>query len=247
MLNRKVNMSLIMIAAATALMLGATPATANAAPSLTDSAPAGTIVGNGYVIVNPAKAVNKAGQTFYPTGPIGSDTLVVIPDAKGNLPGGLTKANLPLVVAQLHAGGTVPRNLGLNVAGSAGAAKATSSSSATPASTLGSTYYSWSATSGGYSGSYAGGSIIGTDWSARAQYNFDTANGFNQTAVGLGKGHYQGYNGSTFGVWTTYYGVGSADDGGGGASVPWGEVADNEGFKAECATSTICWGDFWDF
>jgi hypothetical protein len=90
-------------------------------------------------------------------------------------------------------------------------------------------------------------SIIGTDWSARAQYNFDTANGFSQTAVGLGKGHYQGYNGSTFGVWTTYYGVGSADDGGGGASVPWGEVADNEGFKAECATTTICWGDFWDF
>ncbi len=208
--------------------------------------PAGLTVGDGYVIVNPGSAEQVGDSTFYPTGPISDDTLVVIPDAQGNLPGGLTKATLKSAVAQLHSQGTVTSSLGVDVAGAAtSAAPSATTPSAQPDAVAAGTYYSWSATSAGYSRSYVGGTIIGADWSATARYNFDAADGFTGFAVGLGKGHYRGYNGSTFGTWTTYYGVGNSD--GPGAFVPWGEVLDNEGFEAQCAQSTICWGSFWDF
>ncbi len=205
----------------------------------------GVTVGNGYIIVDPESATNTGGQTFSPTGPIDANTLVVIPDAKGNLPGGLTKANLPQVVAQLHSQGFVPSALGLNVATSGGTVSTTKVTPSPGVVTTQSVQqYPWSASSVSYSGNYAGDAVIGTDRNARARYYFYTAAGYNQGVAGQGKGHYRGYNGSTFGVWTTYYGLGSAGSGGAAASVPWGEVADVEGFEGRCTKTTVCWGNF---
>ncbi len=63
--------------------------------------------------------------------------------------------------------------------------------------------------------------------------------------MGQGIGYYQGYYGSTFGVWSQWYDLGNSD--GGGAFVPWGQVIANEQFKAMCAQTFFCWGNFWDF
>lgn len=197
------------------------------------AAPNGVTAGDGYVIVNPAAAVTKGQATFYATGPISSDTLVVIPDRTGALPGGLSRANLAKAVAQMRSTGKLPPSLG-----------GSPQLKAFPAA---SQFYAWAASSAGFSRNFQGGSIWGMSWSTKALYGFNTAPGFNQAVTGLGKGHYQGYNGSLFGVWTTYYSLGIADDSGSAVFVPWGYVADNEGFEGKCVISTVCFGNFWNF
>jgi hypothetical protein len=248
--RRKAIPLLIASSLAVSGLLFAAPANAQPTTSHANSdVPAGVTVGDGYVIVNPADAVQSGNQTFYPTGNISDDTLVVIPDAQGHLPGGLTTASLKTAVAQLHAKKQLPVGLDAQIATSSGTAQSApevvADAAASPASAA-ITYYSWAATSAGYSSNYVGGSVWGSDWGAKAGYNFDTAYGYNQQVAGLGKGHYQGYNGSEFGVWTTYYRLGTASDTGASALVPWGEVADNEGFEGWCVVSTACFGDFWD-
>jgi len=206
----------------------------------------GPIHGNGYVIVDPTQAVKDGNSVFYPTGPVSDDTLVVIPNADGSLPGGMTMASLQAAVSQIQAAAA---NVGSDAAvplhsdGSLGAAPQTK----VPATAADGTYYSWAATSAGWSGSYEGGAVIGTSWTAEALYNFNTQDGFNEAASGMGIGHYRGYDGSTFGTWTTWYDVGTADNGDAGSWVPWGYVAAPEQFEAECDTFGACGGNFWDF
>jgi len=244
MVKRRWLTLLALPAVVSGLIVGATPATASTGTSITraESSITAPIVGNGYVIVNPASAVAAKGATFYPTGPISSNTLVVIANPDGTLPGGITTVGLMSLVAQIKA---APSNTTAAVT-VAPASVASGAAAAKPDATsiAATTSYAWSATSGGYGGWSTGASILGYNWSAQARYNFYTAAGFNQGVAGEGIGHYQGYNGSTFGVWTVAYGVGSGSSG--GAFVPWGEVLDNERFRGWCTISTICWGNYTD-
>lgn len=77
-------------------------------------------------------------------------------------------------------------------------------------------------------------------------YNFNVTFGSNQSAGGQGLGYYQGYNGSEFGVWSKWYGLGIATSGSnGGATVPWGEVLAVAKFKARSNTIHAATGYFW--
>jgi len=97
-MKKSMIISLVVAPILTATSLaGVTPAAAQiaaAAPSQ-KSTESGLVFGEGYVIVDPNSAVQFDGATFYPTGPISDDTLVVIPGAAGSLPGGLTVAPIP--------------------------------------------------------------------------------------------------------------------------------------------------------
>ncbi len=184
----------------------------------------------GYIVVDSAQGEPVGDAVFYPTGPIAADTLVVIADAGGTLPNGLTQASLDSLVAQKRAGAITGSST--EVAAPAEAQRAASS------------YYAWSASSSGWSQGFNGGSLIGWDDTARASYYFYTAAGFNQRASGNGLGYYRGYNGSTFGTWSQWYYVGIAGSGGAGATTPWGNVAATKQFRALCTQTTVCWGDF---
>lgn len=54
----------------------------------------------GYIIVGHEDAIRADAGTFYPTGKISEDTLVVIANPDGSLPGGLTEASLQFAVSQ---------------------------------------------------------------------------------------------------------------------------------------------------
>ena len=204
------------------------------------------------MIVDPGSAKSSGTSTFYPisSGAVSADTLIVIPDAHGHLPGGLTTSNLKAVVAQLHSTGSVPAGVTAKIATSKETAGAMSNNVRSdvikPMSAQDSSLYAWSSTSNGYSGNYAGSSIIGTTADTYVTYSFYTAAGYAESAAGQGKGHYTGYNGSEFGLWTTYYGLGTAGTGGTSHSVPWGNVADVAGFEAWCATPGACFGNFYN-
>jgi len=101
-LQRRTKITLIAATplAVAALLLGTAPA--NAQPAAPSAAPPGVTVGDGYVIVNPSSAVQTDDGTFYPTGPVSDDTLIVIPDSAGNLPNGLTTSGIKSAVAQIR-------------------------------------------------------------------------------------------------------------------------------------------------
>ncbi|MFT4210628.1 MAG: hypothetical protein QM626_02045 [Microbacterium sp.] len=183
----------------------------------------------GYIIVGPSDAVETDHGTFYPTGNISPDTLVVIAEADGSLPGGITESELQTYVAERRAG--VEESSTTEIA---------PSDTVTPFLTS-----SYSATSTGWSGAYTGGSLIGWDSSATAYYSFTVGVGTSQVNAGQGLGYYVGYNGSSFGTWSAWYGLTSAAQNyTGGGSVPWGNVAATTKFRAKCAASTLCYGDF---
>lgn len=210
-------------ALAASVAFAAAPATAAPAASKPSAV---SNSGDGYVIINAQEGVKGAnGSTFYPTGPLGNDTLVVIAEPDGSLPNGLTESTLKAL--------TTERKVQRAVANPDAVA-----------SPMAGTLYAYAATSAGWSGDYTGGSHIGTDWSARIQYNFWAAAGSSQTNVGQGLGYYQGYNGGSFGVWSQWYNLGSATSSGGGTNVPWGNVAAVAKFHAKCATTTACGGYF---
>jgi hypothetical protein len=185
----------------------------------------------GYLIVNPGSARIEGDKTFYPTGPIADDTLVVIADASGQLPNGLTEAALDAHVAERRA----------NTGG--GKSSIGSEAAAEPYAAL-ATWYAWGATSSGYSQGYYGGSWIGTTSTATVSYYFWLNRGFNSRASGQGQGYYRGYSGSTWGTWAAWYYVGNTGTTGAGAAVPWGNIAANRYFRAICTQTTACGGYF---
>lgn len=216
--------ALIILAAplvAAALLVGAAPAGA----AVSTPTPTG-----GYVIVNPSAAVHNAdGRTFYPTGPVSDDTLVVIPQPDGTLPNGLTKAKLDAMQAQAKSEGTtVVAQLEKQAALLAAPTK-----------------YGYGATSVDWSPAVNGASKIGLTEATRITYSFEAAWGTSQQNAGRGIGYYKGYNGGSFGTWSAWYGLGSAGTGGHSQDVPWGNVAAVMQFSAKCATSTGCSGYFW--
>ncbi|KRB36411.1 hypothetical protein [Microbacterium sp. Root180] len=191
----------------------------------------------GYIIVSQSAAQEVGNATFYPTGPISDDTLVVIRDSSGALPNGLTVESLDSLVAAEHAGLTHDDSIEFN------ASDANAQTSSVVAA-VGETYRAWSATNSGWSQGFTGNTMIGFTDDVRAGYYFYTAAGYNQRASGNGLGYYKGYNGSVFGTWSKWYYVGIASSTGAGASVPWGKVAAVERFRALCTQTQTCWGKF---
>lgn len=231
---------------AAALLLSAGPATA-----ATSSAKPLTTVGDGYVVANPAAGVKiDSSTTFYPTGPLDSGTVVVIPNADGSLPGGLTTTKLKALFAATKAQGPAQAEaLGFSVANDSGiVSPATSgpkatSAAVTPFASSSHAYGAASATE--WSRPYTGGNIIGTTASTKVIYSFSVNAGSSQINVGLGRGYYTGYNGSVFGTYSKYYNLGSADSNTAGRfAVPWGNTIGTTSFEAKCARYIPCGGYF---
>ena len=199
------------------ILLGGGPASA---------AVQGDIATSGYVIVHPSDGIIVDGdRTFYPTGPLSSDTLVVMAEPDGSLPGGITKAQLDHVVAQRELVGSSSASGGAIAAGVS----------------MNNKYEGWSSVN--WSQAFIGASIIGLNDSTVLYYTFDVNAFTSQTNAGQGLGYYKGYNGSTFGVWAQWYGLGSATPTTTRqTSVPWGNVAATAQFKVKCATTTVCGG-----
>lgn len=174
----------------------------------------------GYVIVQTSDAVvSSDGSMFIPISSYKEGDLVVIADSLGNLPVGLTEQKL---------------------------AQMTSSSTFVPPRSTRASYAYYAYSTNNWSNAYSGWSAIGFNSSATVRYNFAAAGGTSQVNAGQGLGYYLGYNGSQYGVWSQWYNLGVASENGGGASVPWGNVAAVTKFRAKCATSTICGGYFWN-
>jgi hypothetical protein len=229
------------------LLLSTAPANAGTPPTArTDSNPkpvAGLTVGAGYVIVNPASAVTNGDSTFYPTGKIGSDTLIVIPNPDGSLPGGLTRATMPAFVAKLNAQGSGAAAINLGVAASS--APASSSAQATPQSsgTYPHAYIAGSASSWGTT--YTGNNEAGGSSDVRIYYSWNTQSETSAVVPGEGRGYYTGYQGSVYGIYSAWYQFGSAKaDEDGSGSVPWGKVLSYTEFRAKCAGASVC-GGYW--
>ncbi|WZH36478.1 MAG: hypothetical protein PIR02_17255 [Microbacterium enclense] len=183
----------------------------------------------GYVLLDRSEGERVGDAVFYPTGPVSDETVVVVKDADGSLPNGLTEETLAREVAAIRAG-----------VGSA-SVPADDRGAASP---LAADSYAWGATSAGYSDPFRGGSAIGWDDSATVSYSFFTNPGYNQRASGEGLGFYRGYNGSEFGTWQKYYYVGTGGSTGAGGSVPWGNTAATKYFRAICTQTVACGGYF---
>jgi len=195
----------------------------------------------GFVIINPRASgtVTTRAGTFYPTGPIDDDTLIVIANSDGTLPGGLTETRLEqLVEARSSGDGNAIQSHEFSV--SAEGVTAASKVSAL----LGRSYiaapYAWTS-------AYTGAGIWGWDETATVSYTFSVTEGTNQQAAGQGLGYYRGYNGSELGVWAKWYSLGVLATSGttGGGTVPWGAVVATAKFKAMSTVPSFAIG-YWN-
>jgi len=216
---------------------------------LVGSVPAGAAVqdntkSKGYVVVQASEGIaGKGGAVFYPTGPISSDTLVVIAEPDGSLPGGLTEDRLREMVADRKAQGSAASKT-FESAVAMDPVQASAQSGAV--TSLAATQYGYGASSSiDWSGAWTGGGKIGLTDTATASYSFLAAAFTSQRNVAQGLGYYRGYNGSQFGTWSAWYNLGSATAStAGGGAVPWGNVSAVSKLRAKCATTTICGGYF---
>lgn len=181
-----------------------------------------------YVIVGPDDAVQVGSATFYPTGPIDDDTLVVILDDHGNLPGGISVAQLDRIVAARAAGDEAALNREMKSLESPITPMVVGIQWGAPIGMV------WGATAKGRTG------LAGTTDSVRVRYTFGVTPSTNQQAVGRGIGYYMGYNGSEFGKWRAWYGLGAAatasKDGTG--TVPWGNTLAVSEFQGKSIIAT---------
>jgi len=200
--------------------------------------------GNGYVIVNPTSSATVTlpdGRTFMPTGDISPETLVVVSDEDGSLPGAMTETDLTTMVAEQKAkrasGQAVPEeNLVLN-AQPAKSAKKGDTGFTTMGQRTYSVSYGWS--------QFTGSSQIGLTDTTRMNYWHSVTQGTVQWVEGQGLGYYRGYNGGTFGTWSAFYAMGTAkSNANGGASIPWGNTAAVTQFRARSLNSPVA-GGFW--
>lgn len=187
-------------------------ATLSAAPAVAqgDDAPVNR---PGVVIVGPADAIQVGSATFYPTGPIDEDTLVVVADDDGNLPGGITEAQLARIVAARAAGDDVALARALESAEAGVAPRAVGIQWAAPLGMV------WGLTAKGTT------ALTGTTSSVRVRFTFGVNQASAQVALGRAIGYYMGYNGGEYGKWSAWYGVGTASAGSDGTgTVPWGNT-----------------------
>ncbi len=227
-----------MTAAAAFVALGVY-ATSPGLSAAADPASAISARGDGYVIVDPDSGIPVGDSTFYPTGDLPDGTYVVIREADGRLPGGLSEKQLASLVRQERAGGAVQLSDGSVVVPPPDQA----SSLKSPVTTLSSAAYA--ASIGGWSSPYTGASIWGFDSTATVYYSFIAFLNTSQLNAGQGLGYYYGYNGSSMGLWSNWYSLGTASDiSAGSALVPWGSVIAVAKFRAQCITTAICGGYF---
>jgi hypothetical protein len=179
----------------------------------------------GYIIVYPADAETYDGATFYATGPISSDTLVVVAEPDGTLPGGTTEADIAAMIATSRSD------------------RSFSSQGSLSPLLLG---WPYAALSSGWSGTYNYSPAYLAGPGGVAYYNFDVEPSTSQTNAGQGLGYYRGYNGTTFGLWAAWYGLTAATSSStGGGTTPWDNVSAYQKFHAKCAKTTACSGRYW--
>ena len=228
----------------TAVMIMGTAVPLHAAES--DVAAIKPVHGDGYVLVNPASSTTKHlpdGKTFMPTGEISPETVVVVTDPDGSLPGEMTQAQLTTMVADqraARASGVVSDGKVLEVSAQPhDGAKSVDGGVSALVSRAYSVSYPWL--------TFTGGSVIGVNDSTRLNYWHNVTSGTVQWVQGEGLGYYRGYNGSTFGLWSAYYSMGTAkSNASGGASIPWGNVAANTSFRAKSLNSAVA-GGYWGY
>ena len=190
-----------------------------------------------YVVVNPAAATEVGEEVFFPTGEIDDDTLVIIPDANGQLPFGLSPDQIAALHAELEPGETL--QIDAQVAMEAGAPPVTSIAAIGAGYTA--TSSAWGPVSQATTAFIAGPG-------GRAHYKFDVHTGFGQVNVGNALGYYRGYNGSQFGVWQKWYHQGTANEnsiGGLSNGTSWYNVSAYPAFQGQCAITQVCSGKWW--
>lgn len=100
------------LVAASLLLLNGSVTVASASDTVPDS------VTRGYVILDPTSAETAGSGVFYPTGDIPDGTLVVVRNDDGSLPGGLTVAQLELLIeAQARGDYAAIESFGFDVPG----------------------------------------------------------------------------------------------------------------------------------
>lgn len=153
-----------------------TPDTTSGDPAAVQAAAVQAADDAGYLIVQASDGVPaKGGATFYPTGEIDDDTMVVFAEPDGSLPGGITEAQLSAILAQgdsISAAGA--DSLGFILEGDSLVANE-ESAVASPSAALAS--HAYAATSASWSSAYTGGSVIGINDASTLQYTF-TASAF---------------------------------------------------------------------
>ncbi|MDQ0425535.1 hypothetical protein [Cellulomonas iranensis] len=153
------------------------------------------------------------GRVFYPTGEIDPDTLVIIPDEDGVLPGGLSVAKGRQI---------------LEAEGGDGLAAAIAEADAERVSPMAASNTFITGFRPEWSEFRHFSGLIGTNDSVVANYRFAPQVGTQQWVCAKGLGYYKGYNGSEFGVWSNWYDLGCKKAGGvlwKITAVPWGNVA----------------------
>ena len=188
---------------------------------------------NRFIVLDPAGpdvVVYPDGSVFYPTGSLtGSEKIVVLdsPEALPEEPSAEASGTHLLVSV------TVPQPSA--VLGAAVTAQAICNPRAWSAPPLGlGSVSSWSC------------AYVGTTTSVTANDTFAVSEGTNQMACGEGQGWYQGYNGSQFGTWSRWYGLGCTTSGGStGGSVPWGNIIATPKFRAQSVTALPAFGYWW--
>ncbi|NOJ60993.1 hypothetical protein [Arthrobacter sp. 260] len=235
-------LKLATISLAAVLVLGSAVPGQAAQEKAVDMSP---VHGDGYVLVNPESPETEHfpdGRTFMPTGKISPETVVVVTDSDGSLPGAMTQKQLTTMVAEQRA---------MKTSGQAAPDEARMLSPRPnsveqvqdePAYAV----MSQRTYSAGYSWvQFSGSSQIGMNADTRLYYWHSVASSTAQWAEGQGLGYYRGYNGSTMGTWSAFYAMGTArsrvDS---GASIPWGNVAAVTKFRVRSLNSPIA-GGYW--
>lgn len=156
-------------------------------------------------VVAPSKATeaSRDSAVFFPTGQIGDDTLVVMPDFYESL--GLTYAD----VSQANSRAELARVLD---SANIGAAKITCGGQVVGI------YGTWSRAVASSCATFGSPNYY-------QHYTWWVQANTNQNAAAQGPGYYKGYSGTTMGVWQKWYGLGVGKSG--AASVPWGNVLAN--------------------
>lgn len=179
--------------------------------------------GKGFIVVDPnaPDVVHKGNATFIPTGPVDANTLIVVRGDDGSLPYGMT---LDQVAAKVSSGAGVQ-----------------------PMSYCGE-FTVWGAKARSYSNISSAQCAMGGNPNAVVSYGFWVTPGSEQWAQGYGLGHYLGYNGSDFGLWSQYYYLGQAQsDEPGGQTVPWGNVMEYPKFYAFNLSYTFLAAGVWTY
>lgn len=162
------------------------------------------------VVIADDGATQPDGRTFYRTGKIHSDTLVVIPGADGLLPGGITRS----------AGGEILLSEGSD-------ALVREIDASLGDVSIMAAWRNWSAPIGSGWAMYEHRvGFAGDDWDRKLDYSFSVTNGTTQWACTKGRGYRRGYLGGEFGVWEEWYNTGCRQGSSGQTTntVPWGYI-----------------------